>query len=60
MKVWLSLQEIAEELEIPVSSIYHYRRMGMGPKCYQFGKHVRVHIHDFIQWKEENQIINHI
>lgn len=49
---WLSLEDIAEELAVPVRSVYSWRSQGVAPKGYKIGKHVRVRRSDFHDWLE--------
>ena len=49
---WLSLERIAEELDIPLRTIYARRSKGDGPKGYRIGKHVRVKRSDLDAWLE--------
>ncbi len=56
MKRWFTFEEISEELEIPLQSLYFYRRRGKGPKVYKFGKHYRVLEEDFREW-QQNQLV---
>ena len=39
---WLTLDEIAADLRIPLSTIYQWRTAGRGPKGIKVGKHIRV------------------
>lgn len=47
---WLSLEQIADELGVPVRTLYAWRIKGTGPKGYRLGKHVRVRRSDFDAW----------
>jgi excisionase family DNA binding protein len=47
---WLSLDDIAEELGIPLRTIYAQRSRGVGPRGYRIGKHVRVRRSDLNAW----------
>jgi excisionase family DNA binding protein len=50
---WLSLEDIAEELGVPVRSVYAWRSMGVAPKGYKIGKHIRVKRSDLDAWLEQ-------
>jgi predicted DNA-binding transcriptional regulator AlpA len=54
MSKWLSLQDVAVELQIPLRTIQYYRtRDESFPAVYQFGKrHSRITREDFDAWKE--------
>lgn len=47
---WLSLEQIAEELGVPVRTLYTWRINRTGPKGYRLGKHVRVRRSDLDAW----------
>lgn len=51
MTKWFTFQELADELKIPVKSLYFYHEKGEGPKVHKFGKHLRVLESDFISWR---------
>lgn len=46
----LSLREISEDLNIPIASVYYYRKMGLIP-AYKVGKHYRVRLSDYEAFK---------
>lgn len=50
---WLSLEKIAEELDLPVGTLYSWRTRNLGPKGYKIGKHVRVKRADLDVWLEQ-------
>lgn len=54
MSNWLTLQEIADELKIPLRTIQYYSVTDATfPSVYRFGKrHSRVTREDFTAWKE--------
>ncbi len=49
---WLSLEQIAEELAVPLRTLYARRSRGDGPSGYRIGKHVRVKRADLDAWIE--------
>lgn len=49
---WLSLEEIADELGVPVRTIYAWRTRSLGPRGYKIGKHIRVKRADLDAWLE--------
>ncbi len=51
VKRWFTFEEIAAELDIPLQSLYFYRRRGDGPKVHKFGKHLRVLEDDLRAWQ---------
>lgn len=51
-KEFLSPEELAEELHVPVRSIYAWRHKGTGPKGLRLGRHVRFRRADVEVWLE--------
>jgi excisionase family DNA binding protein len=49
---WLTLDEIADELGVPVRTVYAWRTKGLAPRGYKIGKHVRVKRADLDVWLE--------
>jgi excisionase family DNA binding protein len=49
---WMSLDEIADELGVPVRTVYAWRTKGLAPRGYKIGKHVRVKRADLDVWLE--------
>lgn len=49
---WLSLEQIAEELHLPIRTLYARRSRGDGVPGYKIGKHVRVKRADLDAWIE--------
>lgn len=49
---WLSLEQIAEELAVPLRTLYAQRSKGAGVPGYRIGKHVRVRRADLNTWLE--------
>jgi predicted DNA-binding transcriptional regulator AlpA len=47
---WWTLREIAEDLALPLDSIYSMRATGSGPRGHKIGKHVRVRTEDYESW----------
>ncbi|MGF1617162.1 MAG: helix-turn-helix transcriptional regulator [Acidimicrobiia bacterium] len=46
----LSVEELADYLEVPVKTIYTWRHRNTGPKGFRVGKHVRFRWHDVQAW----------
>jgi hypothetical protein len=53
MSLWYTFEAIANELGIPLKTIYFYHQNGDGPKVHKFGKHLRVHERDLKIWQEK-------
>ncbi len=49
---WLSLEDIADMLHLPLRTLYNRRSIGSGPRAYRIGKHVRVRRSDLDAWIE--------
>ena len=47
---WLSPSDICQELQIPLQTFYQWRSKRIGPPAYRFGRHLRIHRHDFDVW----------
>lgn len=46
----LSVEELADYLEVPVKTIYTWRHRNTGPKGFRVGKHVRFRWRDVQAW----------
>ena len=46
----LSVEELADYLEVPVKTIYTWRHRNTGPKGFRVGKHLRFRWHDVQAW----------
>lgn len=40
--VWVSVEDLADELQIPKSTIYGWKSRGLGPRWSRVGKHLRA------------------
>ena len=49
---WLSLEQIADELQLSLRTLYAQRSKGEGVPGYKIGKHVRVRRTDLNAWLE--------
>lgn len=49
---WIGIEELAEELGVPVRTIYAWRSKGQGPRGGTFGRHVRFRRDDVDAWTE--------
>lgn len=49
----LSIQELAEQLGVPVATIYVWRNRGEAPKAHKIGRHLRWRQQDVDAWLEE-------
>lgn len=46
----LSVQELADYLEVPVKTIYTWRHRNTGPRGFRIGKHLRFRWSDVEHW----------
>ena len=53
MSNFLTLEEIADDLQIPRRTIYYFMQKGDFPVTHKFGRHKRVHIDDYVKWQRE-------
>ncbi len=49
---WLGVEALAEELGVPVRTIYAWRSKKKGPRAATFGKHLRYRRSDVDAWTE--------
>ena len=47
---WISPEQLAAELDIPVKTLYQWRYRGTGPRADRIGKHVRYRRRDIEAW----------
>jgi excisionase family DNA binding protein len=52
---WVSPEELATELGIPVKTIYQWRYRRTGPKAHRIGRHVRFRRRDIETWLSAKQ-----
>lgn len=48
----LNINELAEYLGVPVSTIYDWRTNGKGPRAYRFGKRIMFGVTDIHAWMD--------
>jgi excisionase family DNA binding protein len=47
---WVSVEDLAAELQIPKSTIYGWKSRGVGPQWTRVGKHLRARRSDVDAW----------
>lgn len=47
---WVSVDDLADELQIPKSTIYGWKSRGLGPSWVRVGKHLRARRNDVDNW----------
>lgn len=53
MDRWLSTQEFAEFIGLPVETIYYWRKRGSGPRGVKIGRHVKYKLSEIDAWLDE-------
>jgi excisionase family DNA binding protein len=48
----LTIEEVAEYLQVPVKTLYDWRHRGLGPRGLRVGRHVRYRHADVDAWLE--------
>lgn len=54
-KTWLSVEELSDRLDVPVSTIRRLRESRMGPRGVRIGKHLRFALADVIEWERQRR-----
>ncbi len=49
----MTLPEVAEQLSVPLGTLYAWRTRGLGPRGIRVGKYVRVREADLDAWLEQ-------
>lgn len=49
---WIGVEALAEELGVPVRTVYAWRAKGRGPRAATFGRHLRFRRDDVDAWIE--------
>lgn len=47
---WLSVDDLAGELDLPVTTIYAWRARGRGPRAHKIGKYLKFRRGDVDTW----------
>jgi excisionase family DNA binding protein len=50
---WLTLDQMAAELQVPKATLYAWRAKGDFPRAVRYGKHLRVRRDDFDAWIQD-------
>lgn len=53
---WLGVEDLAEELGVPVRTVYAWNHAKTGPRFARFGKYVRYRRDDVERWIETRLI----
>lgn len=50
---YLTIEEVAELLRVPVRTLYHWRNTGTGPTAYRIGRYLRYRTREVEAWVDE-------
>lgn len=53
MAEWLTTEQVAEELQVPLPTVRGWRLKGTGPKGIRMGRHVRYSRLELDRWTNE-------
>jgi excisionase family DNA binding protein len=48
---WLTVEQVAERLQVPVKTVRYWRHLGTGPRAVRVGRFIRYHIDDLAKWE---------
>lgn len=55
LRTFLWVEELSEELDVPLPTLRHWRRNGRGPKAFLLGKRLAYDRRDVEQWIEQQR-----
>ena len=55
VKEWLTVNELAEWLQVPPGTVYQWRHHGTGPVGHRIGRHLRFRREDVEAWLEQRR-----
>jgi excisionase family DNA binding protein len=50
---WIGIEQLAEEIGVPIRTVYKWRVIGTAPRGATFGRHVRFRRADVDAWIEQ-------
>lgn len=50
---WLTRQEVADRLKLPVKTLAQWASRGRGPRFRRIGKYTRYRMSELIEWENE-------
>lgn len=53
---WLTREELAERLSIPVKTLAQWAYQGKGPRYARFGKYARYRLSEVTAWEDEQLV----
>ncbi len=54
MATYLTTDQVADYLSVPVSTLYQWRHRGIGPRAARVGRHLRYRRTDVDRWVEQH------
>lgn len=51
----ISIKELAEFLQVPVTTIHRWRSIGEAPRAIRVGKHLRFEASDVLEWLQRRK-----
>lgn len=52
---WLSIDQLAARLQMQPTTLAYWRVQGKGPAFAKFGRHIRYHVDDVVEWESEQR-----
>lgn len=56
--IWLTVDELADRLQIPKATIYQWRGRQLGPLGVKFGRFVRYRLSDVERWEQDQEALS--
>jgi excisionase family DNA binding protein len=53
MTTYLTTEQVAEYLSVPVNTLYQWRLRGTGPRAARVGRHLRWKLSEVDRWMEQ-------
>ena len=48
---WLTVDQVAERLQVPVQTVRYWRHLGTGPRAKRIGRFIRYSVEDLREWE---------
>jgi hypothetical protein len=58
MSPLLTYAQISSRIQIPIKTLYEYRKRGIGPHTIRIGRQLRVSEEDFVNWLTQLDVAN--
>lgn len=55
LRTFVWVEELAEELDVPLATLRHWRRLGKGPKAFLVGRRLAYDRRDVTEWIEQQR-----